>query len=217
MLPAPWEDEWDHEDLKSHIGHTLHFGLYVDRASITFKVSESNQERAYYTHKKLRYHPMLTLDLQGIYSDTLIYGLQWFNCTGGISEATLIPAGYCSCGHFEVNESTAPYLKLGSAANLHKIDSLFDADAVENKGGRRHYNTNWDVHMTTTTESVLLEKTPAFAFDYLYQLEVPSEMSSDILSELGSNFEFRLFSINFHQISHLRFKYFLVTFLKCQL
>lgn len=45
--------------------------------------------------------------------------------------------------------------------------------------------------MSTTTESVLLEKTPAFAFDYVYQLEIPNDMSSDILTELGNNFEFR--------------------------
>lgn len=38
VLPAPWEDEWDHEELKNHSGHTLHIGFYVDQASITFKV-----------------------------------------------------------------------------------------------------------------------------------------------------------------------------------
>lgn len=45
--------------------------------------------------------------------------------------------------------------------------------------------------MTTTTEAVLLEKTPAFAFDYVYQLEIPSDMSSDIITDLASNYEFR--------------------------
>ncbi|KAH0999222.1 hypothetical protein HUJ04_005426, partial [Dendroctonus ponderosae] len=200
VLPAPWEDEWDQEDMESPRGHTLHVGLYVDRASITFKVSESNQEHGYYSLKKLWYHPMLTLHLEGIYSDTLISGLQWFNCTGGISKATLMPAGYCSCGNVEVNESTAPYLKLGSASNFHKVDSLFDADAVENKGGKRVYETSWDHHMATTTESVLLEKTPAFAFDYVYQLEIPSDMSSDILTDLGSNYEFS----NLPEMSALR-------------
>ncbi|XP_066257341.1 intermembrane lipid transfer protein VPS13B isoform X1 [Euwallacea similis] len=200
VLPAPWEEDIDQEELKALRGHSLHFGLYVDQASITFKVSESVHERGYYSQKKLRYHPMLTMDLQGIYIDTFIHGLQWFNCTGGVSEATFIPTGPCSCGHLEVNESTAPYLKLGSASNFHKVDSLFDADAIENQGGKRQYNTSWDHHMSTTTESVLLEKTPAMAFDYVYQLEIPGDMSSDILSDLGSNLE----CSNLLEISTLR-------------
>ncbi|XP_074031826.1 vacuolar protein sorting 13B isoform X2 [Leptinotarsa decemlineata] len=44
--------------------------------------------------------------------------------------------------------------------------------------------------MTVFTESVLLERTPAFAFDYLYHMEVPSDVSSDKLSDMGSNYEF---------------------------
>lgn len=47
--------------------------------------------------------------------------------------------------------------------------------------------------MTVYTESVLLERTPAFAFDYLYQMEIPSDTSSEVLSELESDFEFRYF------------------------
>lgn len=45
--------------------------------------------------------------------------------------------------------------------------------------------------MDTNTESVLLERTPAFAYDYLYQMEIPSDVSSEVLSELGSDNEFR--------------------------
>ncbi|KAL1506203.1 hypothetical protein ABEB36_005605 [Hypothenemus hampei] len=190
VLPAPWEDEWNNEDLLGSKGHTLHIGFYVDHASITFKVSEANGERGYYSYKKIRYHPMLTLNLQGIYADTLIHGLNWFNCTGGVSEAILLPGGHCSCGHLEENESSTPYLKLGSASNSHKLESLFDAEAVENNGGKRQYFTSWDHHMTITTESVLLGKTPAFAFDFVHQIEIPSDKTSDILLDLGSNYEF---------------------------
>lgn len=75
--------------------------------------------------------------------------------------------------------------------NYHKSDSLFDAEAVENKGEKRKYNSSWDHHMTVCSESVLLERTPAFAYDFLYQMEVPSDSSSDILSEIGSDYEYR--------------------------
>lgn len=45
--------------------------------------------------------------------------------------------------------------------------------------------------MTVYSESVLLERTPAFGYDFLYQMEVPSDASSDILSDLGSDYEYR--------------------------
>ena len=45
--------------------------------------------------------------------------------------------------------------------------------------------------MFTNTDAVLLERTPAFACDYVYQMELPEDTSSDILSELGSNLEYR--------------------------
>ncbi|KAG5888478.1 hypothetical protein JTB14_022106 [Gonioctena quinquepunctata] len=193
VLPAPWDEEWNDEQLQHHKGHTLHFGIYVDNLSITFKVSEvSSDHSSYYTHKKLRYMPMLCLQLQGIYSETIIHGMKWFNCMGGVSQAVLLPIGICSCSHTEILDESmlVHYLKIGSETSSHKTDSLFDAEAIENKGKRKQYNTSWDYHMTVFTESVLLERTPAFSFDYLYHMEVPSDISSDKLSEMGSNFEF---------------------------
>lgn len=82
----------------------------------------------------------------------------------------------------------------------HKSDSLFDAEAVENKGQRKNYNTSWDLHLNTTTEAAMLERTPAFATDYVYQLELPDDTSSERLSEFGSDLEYS----NFHERSLLR-------------
>lgn len=50
---------------------------------------------------------------------------------------------------------------------------------------------SWDHYLSTITEDVMLEKTPAFAIDYLYHLEVPDDYSSENLSELGSDLEYR--------------------------
>lgn len=80
---------------------------------------------------------------------------------------------------------------LGAASNSHKTDSLFDAEAPENKGRKRNYNVSWDFHLYTVTESTLLERTPAFALDYVYKLEIPEDMSSERLSEIGSDLEYR--------------------------
>lgn len=58
---------------------------------------------------------MLSLQLQGIYSETIIHGLKWFNAVGGISQAILLPVGFCSCAHLEITDENVPvhYLKIG--------------------------------------------------------------------------------------------------------
>ncbi|XP_056633940.1 intermembrane lipid transfer protein VPS13B isoform X1 [Diorhabda sublineata] len=199
VLPAPWDDDWDNKFLQDHKGHTLHFGIYVDNLSITFKISETTPDRSnYYNQKKQRYTPMLCLKLQGIYSEIIIHGLKWFNAMGGVSYAVLLPLGVCSCSYIEIVDESVQmnYLKIGSETDGHKTDSLFDAEAAENKGKKRQYNTSWDVHMTVYSESVLLERTPAFSFDYLYQMDMPSDTSSEVLSEMGSDFEFSNFMEN---------------------
>lgn len=70
---------------------------------------------------------MLTMQLQGIYCETVIHGMKWLNATAGVSEVLLFPVGQCSCSFIEVNEdSPIPYLKLGkllhfSKSNLYRI------------------------------------------------------------------------------------------------
>ncbi|CAH0555543.1 unnamed protein product [Brassicogethes aeneus] len=198
VLPTQWDEEWNNEQLKNYSGHTMQIGFYVDNMSITFKVSESGpSDRGYYAQKKLKYWPMLQLQLQGIYSESIVHGIKWLNASFGVSQAVLVPLGPCSCA---VAETPAPYLKIGSATTSHKADSLFDAAAVENKGHSRNYNTSWEHHMLANTESVLLERTPAIALDYVYQMEIPEDMTSERLSELGSDYEFS----NLSEMSSLR-------------
>ncbi|CAH2007814.1 unnamed protein product [Acanthoscelides obtectus] len=197
VLPAPWEEEDNSQQLESPKGHTLHLCFYVDNASVTFKVSETSgiERGTLYPQKKMRYNPMLVLKLQGLYMETVIHGMKWFSAMGGIGQAILLPVGLCSCAETEIIEEKHPinYLQIGSPTSFHMKDSLFDANAEENKGRKRKYNKSWDYHMTVFTEAILLERTPAFAFDYLYQLEVPSDTSSDILSDFGSDYEFSNF------------------------
>lgn len=154
-------------------------------------MSETSHDKGYYTQKKIRYYPLLTLQLQGIYSELISVGRKWSNVGFGISEIMLLPTGPCSCAHPESAEGLYPYLAIGSKSSNHKTHSLFDASAAENHGQYRTYNTSWDFHMFTNTEAVLLERSPALACDYLYQMEIPEDSSSDILSDLGSNLEYR--------------------------
>lgn len=162
----------------------------------------------------MKYLPLLTLRLQGIYMESVSHGIKWFHCSSGISQAVLLPIGQCSCAYLETHEGVLPteYLKAGSVflflvyeleklkillspvgiiSMAHKSDSLFDSQAVENNGQNKTYNTSWDHHTATVTEASLLERTPAFASDFLYQLEIPDDVSSERMSELGSDFEYR--------------------------
>lgn len=192
VLPTQWDDDPDNQQQFTHSGHIMQFGFYVDDASLTFKVSETSNEKGYYNQKKVRYHPLITLQLSGIYSETILVGRIWSNLTFGISEILLIPVGPCSCSHPEPSD-TFPYLVIGSKANNHKCNSLFDPDAIENSGSKQYrtYNTVWDFHIFTNRDVVLLERTPALVFDYIYQMELPEDTTSDILSDLGSNLEYR--------------------------
>jgi vacuolar protein sorting-associated protein 13B len=191
VLPTQWDENLESQQFLNQSGHIVQIGFYVDNASLTFKVSETS-DKGYYSQKKIRYYPLLTLQFQGIYSEMISVGRKWSNVTFGISEVLLLPIGSCSCSYPETSDGSFPYLAIGSKSSNHKSNSLFDSEAVENngQGQYRQYNTNWDFHMFTNTEMVLLERSPAFACDYVYQMEIPEDSTSDILSELGSNLEY---------------------------
>lgn len=94
---------------------------------------------------------------------------------------------------------------IGSCTESHKAESLFDPKSPENTNDKKMYCTSLDYHLNTHTEAALLERTPAFALDYLYKLEIPDDYSSDRISELGSDLEYRLvkdfvFSSNISQL-----------------
>lgn len=78
-------------------------------------MSEYTNGKGYYTTRKLKYWPLLCLELNGCFLETIAHGVEWFNAKVGISEALLIPQGHCTCGYPEVFEGClpSPYLKAG--------------------------------------------------------------------------------------------------------
>lgn len=158
-----------------------------------FQVSEYTTGKGYYSSRKLKYWPLITLELNELFVETEAHGVEWFNAKLGISEANLIPQGHCTCGHAEVFEGQAEptYLKAGSSVGRHKINSLFDPNSPENQFEKRTYTSSVDFHLSVNTEAVLLERTPAFAIDYLYKLDLPEDFNSDHLSEIGTDLEYR--------------------------
>lgn len=57
---------------------------------------------------------------------------------------------------------------------------------------RTSFLISLDHYLDAVSEAVLLEKTSAFAVDFLYHLEVPEDYNSEQLSELGSDLEYTL-------------------------
>lgn len=57
--------------------------------------------------------------------------------------------------------------------------SLFDPLAAENCSQSRKYSFNPDEHLETLTEEVMVQRFPAFALDFLYELEIPEEWTGN--------------------------------------
>ncbi|XP_047111784.1 vacuolar protein sorting-associated protein 13B [Schistocerca piceifrons] len=191
LYPAHGTEEWENDQYIPVPGPTMHAGFYMEQASVSLKVTESTSERSYYGPRKVKFVPFLFLQLQGCYGDVMMHGSRWLNARMGISYASLEPHGDCFCGVKENGgDMDAKFFSAGHKQENYLADSLFDVDSVENKGRKRNYNILWDFHVDTITEALLLEKTPALAFDYLYMLELPDDFNSERLSELGSDLEY---------------------------
>ncbi|GLH10327.1 Vacuolar protein sorting-associated protein 13 [Gryllus bimaculatus] len=181
LMPAG-DDSGNPDQQHGYSSHILHLGVYIDLASISFKVTESTVERSYYGPRKVKFIPFLVIQMNGAFVDVVINGPSWFNLQVGLSFVSLEPCGDCFCGEL-------PYLSGGSDQKNYLLESLFDANAIENKGEKKSYNVSWDFHIATVTETLMLEKSPVFAFDLVYMLEIPEDISSERLSELESDLE----------------------------
>ena len=75
-------------------------------------------------------------------------------------------------------------------------DSLFDDESLENVGQRREYHFEWDEHFKRVTNVVMQTRTPAFAMDYFYLMEIPEDFSGNW--SLLSYKKLRMLYIVFH-------------------
>ncbi|XP_012543255.1 vacuolar protein sorting-associated protein 13B isoform X3 [Monomorium pharaonis] len=190
VLPVDWDNNWSVEQQMAHSGHTVHLGVYIDDATLTFKTVESVKEQLFYKSRKLRYKSFLSLRLNGVVIDTLIQGISMTTFQVGVACVQLYPRGMCSCGHVEVVDGIQPplYVIAGNLNTDHLRDSLFDKEAAENKGKKRDYKQGIDHYLTTVSE-----RCPAFVMDYVYYVELPDDIIPEKLLEFGSNFEYSNF------------------------
>ncbi|KAJ9586218.1 hypothetical protein L9F63_020127, partial [Diploptera punctata] len=201
ILPYYFEEDWNSDQQIAYGGHTYHTGFYVKRASVTLKITETTPDRSYYGPRKVKFIPFLAVQLQGCFMELVMQGVGWLNAQFGVSRVTVQPSGDCFCGVKDVpsssstpegkdNDQEVVYFTAGNEQMNYIGRSLFDPESQENKGQRRMYNVSWDYHLSSVTEDLLLERSPAIAVDYLYMLEVPDDLSSEPLSDLVSDLEY---------------------------
>ncbi|XP_012153493.2 vacuolar protein sorting 13B isoform X2 [Megachile rotundata] len=203
LLPIDWDNDWSTEQQMAYSGHTIHLGIYVQDATLTFKTVENVKEQLFYKSRKLRYKSFLTLRLNGVVVDSLLQGIAMTTFQIGMGCIRIYPRGTCSCGHLEVVDGAQPplYLIAGKLNTDYLKDSLFDNDSVENKGKRREYKQGIYYYLRTVSEERLIERCPAFSMDYVHCVELPDDITPEKLAEFGSNFEYS----NFHERRVMRY------------
>ncbi|XP_076650338.1 vacuolar protein sorting 13B isoform X2 [Halictus rubicundus] len=203
VLPIDWDNDWSMEQQMAYSGHTIHLGVYIQDATLTFKTVENIKEHLFYKSRKLRYKSFLTLRLNGVVVDTLLQGIAMTTFQIGMGCIRIYPRGTCKCGFMEVVDGAQPplYLVAGKFYTDYLKDSLFDDDSIENKGKKRDYKQGIYYHLNTVSEERLIERCPAFAMDYVHCIELPDDITPEKLAEFGSNFEYS----NFHEHRVMRY------------
>ncbi|XP_047349792.1 vacuolar protein sorting-associated protein 13B isoform X2 [Vespa velutina] len=191
-----WENDWSSQQQMAYSGHTIHLGIYIDDTILTFKVVESVKEQLFYKSRKLRYKSFLSLRLNGVLVDVLLQGIEKTSLQIGLANIRLYPRGNCSCGYLEVVDGAQPplYVKAGKVNTNYLKDSLFDKNALENKGKKRDYKQGTiKYHLIDASEEKLMERSPAFVMDYVHYVQLPDDITTEKLAEFGSNFEYSNF------------------------
>lgn len=136
-------------------GHTLNTGIYIDTLLFVLKIK---------SNKKLNdYRPLLQIAFNGTLLEMVSNPPDWINVQFGISKASIDSIGDCTCGAQDCY--TNNYFSSGVIQDSYLSKSLFQDNNIN------AFNDNifsFDDHLTTFSETILLEKTTAFAIDYLF-------------------------------------------------
>jgi vacuolar protein sorting-associated protein 13B len=190
ILPV-WENDAAEsgEVLPSDRERIFQFGVFIERVNWTFKWAELIRDVSISSApSRLRFQPFLTARMQGCFLQVTVAGVEWVDVQGGVSHLMLEPSSsYCLCG---VQEDTTLYYLQGCERSAFLNESLYDPIEKVEQTVESKPNFQWEDHVQRITEATLLERTPALGFDYLYQLELPGDITSEYLSQLGSEFEY---------------------------
>ncbi|KFM65043.1 Vacuolar protein sorting-associated protein 13B, partial [Stegodyphus mimosarum] len=207
---AESEEEQEKESNRIKAKRILQFGLYIGKSSCILKRTVLSQDTpSCCGSPKCVFLPLMVLHLYGCSMEFTSRGKDFVNVQTGVSGATITGLEDCVCGFPDFSspqyEMKKIFLKSGvppgsGHAYSFLSSSLFDPLAPENCNQSRKYCFDREEHLALLTEEVLVERFPAFAFDYLYEVEVPDEFI-DRLSTVTTTF---LEESNWHESSTCR-------------
>uniref|UniRef100_A0A8C9XPN5 Vacuolar protein sorting 13 homolog B n=1 Tax=Sander lucioperca TaxID=283035 RepID=A0A8C9XPN5_SANLU len=155
-------------------------GFYCTKASVTFKLTETQSESSYYSPQKVKSREVLCLEQEGITIEVLMMGEPFFDCQiGFVGCRALCLKGIMGVRDFEENmnrhEEDAVFFSCGDSLSskgmTYLTNSLFDYRSPENNGVRAEFILDATNHKETYTEIAGMQRFGAFYMDYLYTME----------------------------------------------
>ncbi|XP_042565146.1 LOW QUALITY PROTEIN: vacuolar protein sorting-associated protein 13B [Clupea harengus] len=179
------EDNEDGGSPSSPLPHTpkdpvVSIGFYCTKASVTFKLTETQSESSYYSPQKVKSREVLCVEQEGITVEALMKGEPFFDCQiGFVGCRALCLKGIMGVRDFEENmnrpEEDAVFFNCGenlsSKGMTYLTNSLFDYRSPENNGVRAEFILDGNLHKETYTEIAGMQRFGAFYLDYLYTME----------------------------------------------
>ncbi|XP_047455657.1 vacuolar protein sorting-associated protein 13B-like isoform X2 [Mugil cephalus] len=169
-------------------------GFYCTKASVTFKLTETQSESSYYSPQKVKSKEVLCLEQEGMTIEVLMMGDPFFDCQiGFVGCRALCLKGIMGVRDFEENmnrrEEDAVFFSCGDSLSskgmTYLTNSLFDYRSPENNGVRAEFILDAANHKETYTEIAGMQRFGAFYMDYLYTMENGSGKGSQDFSVVG--------------------------------
>ncbi|KAM7420184.1 hypothetical protein PAMA_014745 [Pampus argenteus] len=166
-------------------------GFYCTKASVTFKLTETQSESSYYSPQKVKSKEVLCLEQEGMTIEVLMMGEPFFDCQiGFVGCRALCLKGIMGVQDFEENmnrqEEDAVFFSCGDSLSskgmTYLTNSLFDYRSPENNGVRAEFILDTANHKETYTEIAGMQRFGAFYMDYLYTMENSSDKDSQDFS-----------------------------------
>ncbi|XP_074510650.1 intermembrane lipid transfer protein VPS13B isoform X2 [Sebastes fasciatus] len=170
-------------------------GFYCTKASVTFKLTETQSESSYYSPQKVKSREVLSLEQEGITIEVLMMGEPFFDCQiGFVGCRALCLKGIMGVRDFEENmnrrEEDAVFFSCGDSLSskgmTYLTNSLFDYRSPENNGVRAEFILDAVNHKETYTEIAGMQRFGAFYMDYLYTMENSSGKDSQDFSVVST-------------------------------
>ena len=183
LLPVYWEDEDNPAPAQTpapSLASTL--AVYIREASLSLKLAANVKQKGFYRGGKQCFNSYLSCKLGGLFSEVRSRGATWVNVRAGLCSLQVCPVG-------SPLETVGHYILTGAESDRFMEGSLFDQKEETQRRPSVGDKPDWDAHLETVTEATLVERSPAFALDYLYNIEMPGDLASEDLSELTEDME----------------------------